>query len=288
MAVQPGQKSIPSTMYSDAPCIAIKNHRRLRSICPEMLGIVPAAGAASRLQPLGGSKELLPVGSRRDAAGLERPRAVAEYLLERMARAGADRVVMTIAPAKTDLIGYFGAAAADLPLSYVVQPRPAGLCDALFRAVPWVGGAEPVLIGLPDTIWFPENAFAAAPPAGIHLITFPVAAPEHFDAVIWDAGDGVARIEVKMPGPASRRIWGALVLPAADFLALFALWRHRGCRDQYLGHLLNAWIAQGRPVTASRTGTEYMDVGTLAGYRHAQQRMQGEMEQPAGGEGAAA
>lgn len=244
-----------------------------------MLGIVPAAGAASRLQPLGGSKELLPVGSRRDATGVERPRAVAEYLLERMARAGADRVVMTIAPAKTDLIGYFGAAAASLPLGYVVQPEPAGLCDALFRAVPWVAGDEPVLIGLPDTIWFPETALVTAPPAGIHLITFPVAAPEHFDAVIWDAGDRVAGIEVKMPGPATRRVWGALVMPAADFLDLFALWRRRGRRDQYLGHLLNAWIAQGHPVTASRTGTEYMDVGTLAGYRRAQQRMERETDQ---------
>lgn len=252
-----------------------------------MLGIVPAAGIASRLQPLGGSKELLPVGSRRDAGGVERPRAAGEYLLERMERAGADRGVIVIAPGKTDLIGYFGAGGETLPVGYVVQPEPLGLCDALFRAAPFVGRHEPVLIGLPDTIWFPEDALARAPYDSVHLITFPVAAPEHFDAVIWAAqppDPRVARIEVKMPGPADRRVWGALAMPGEDFVNLFALWRARGRRDQYLGHLLNAWMAQGGQVTASRTGTEYMDIGTLAGYRNAQRRL----ETMRGGEVAAA
>ena len=40
-----------------------------------MLGIIPAAGRGSRIQPLGFSKELLPVGSRHDGK-VERPCAV--------------------------------------------------------------------------------------------------------------------------------------------------------------------------------------------------------------------
>ena len=48
-----------------------------------MWGIVPAAGIGSRIQPLAFSKELLPVGSRLDGDA-ERPRAVSEYLVERM------------------------------------------------------------------------------------------------------------------------------------------------------------------------------------------------------------
>jgi glucose-1-phosphate thymidylyltransferase len=54
-----------------------------------MLGIIPAAGAATRIQPLAFSKEMLPVGSRLDADGVERPKAVSEYLVERMVLAGA-------------------------------------------------------------------------------------------------------------------------------------------------------------------------------------------------------
>ena len=54
-----------------------------------MWGIVPAAGRGSRIQPLAFSKELLPVGSRKEA-GIERPCAVSEYLVE--LRSGNARV----------------------------------------------------------------------------------------------------------------------------------------------------------------------------------------------------
>src|SRR5881396_3414467 len=57
---------------------------RLRKCVPNVLGIVPAAGAAARLQPLAFSKEMLPVGSTIDERGIERPKAVSEFLVERM------------------------------------------------------------------------------------------------------------------------------------------------------------------------------------------------------------
>src|SRR5581483_2107404 len=100
-----------------------------------VLGIVPAAGAASRLQPLAFSKEMLPVGSTFDERGVERPKAVSEFLVERMISAGADRICFTISPEKTDIIPYY-ARHPDAPrFCYVVQERPNGLCDALFRAI---------------------------------------------------------------------------------------------------------------------------------------------------------
>jgi glucose-1-phosphate thymidylyltransferase len=69
-----------------------------------VLGIVPAAGAGSRLQPLAFSKEMLPVGSTFDESGIERPKAVSEFLVERMIRAGADRICFVISPEKDDII----------------------------------------------------------------------------------------------------------------------------------------------------------------------------------------
>ena len=57
-----------------------------------MWGIIPAAGQGTRIQPLAFSKELLPIGSRVDERGVERPRAVSEYLVERMVRGGADKI----------------------------------------------------------------------------------------------------------------------------------------------------------------------------------------------------
>ena len=117
-------------------------------------GIIPAAGAGSRIQPLAFSKELLPVGSRVED-GQDRPRAVSEYLVERMIGAGAERLCFVISPDKTDIMQYFGGRLWGADIAYVVQPAPRGLCDALFRAVPFIAEEDSVLIGLPDTIWTP-------------------------------------------------------------------------------------------------------------------------------------
>ena len=48
-----------------------------------------------------------------------------------------------------------------------------------------------------------------------------------------------------------------------------ALWRQRGMQDEYLGTLVNAYIAAGGEVCAERAGRSYVDVGTLHGYREA-------------------
>src|SRR5579883_1980730 len=119
-----------------------------------MWGIVPAAGSGTRIQPLAFSKELLPVG-RRSESGTERPRAVGEYLIERMIRAGVDKICFVISPGKSDILRYFGGTIGPASLAYVVQPQPGGLCDAIFRALPLIAPGEAVVVGLPDTIWFP-------------------------------------------------------------------------------------------------------------------------------------
>src|SRR5690242_10250918 len=125
-----------------------------------MIGIVPAAGIGTRIQPLGYSKELLPVGSR-VINGVERPKAVAEYLVERMIAAGAEQICIVISAEKSDIVRYFAERSYAAQIFYVVQQQPQGLCDALFRAEPFARHHDKVLIGLPDTIWFPENAFNA-------------------------------------------------------------------------------------------------------------------------------
>ena len=91
-----------------------------------MWGIIPAAGAGSRIQPLAFSKELLPVGSRIED-GQERPRAVSEFLVERMIRAGADKLCFVVSPCKTDILEYFGSRLWGADIAYVVQPSPGGL-----------------------------------------------------------------------------------------------------------------------------------------------------------------
>jgi glucose-1-phosphate thymidylyltransferase len=231
-------------------------------------GIVPAAGHGSRIQPLAFSKELLPVGSRRDGER-ERPRAVSEYLVERLVLGGADRICFVIAPGKSDILHYYGGEAFSASIVYAVQPEPAGLCDAIFRALPLVGRADTIVVGLPDTIWFPADALARLPGDGLAFLLFPVSHPELFDAVVLDESGLVREIQVKAAAPASRWIWGAFKASGAVLHELHEVWRAPGRGDEYLGTLVNAWLAQGGRACGIAAGASYVDVGTLRGYREA-------------------
>ena len=249
-----------------------------------MWGIVPAAGRGSRIQPLAFSKELLPVGSRLDG-GTERPCAVSEYLVERMIRGGADKICFVISPGKSDIMEYYGAGYGDAAIAYVVQPQPSGLCDAIFRAAPLIPAEESVVIGLPDTIWFPDGALAELPDDQLAFLLFPVGNPEVFDAVVLDRGDRVVQIEVKQPNPSSNWIWGAFKMPGRVLEELWHLWLARDRQDEYMGTLVNAYLARGGSAVGVKAGSAYVDVGTVHGYRAAIGLLD-EMASAEGGSGA--
>lgn len=233
-----------------------------------MWGIVPAAGQGSRMQPLAFSKELLPVGSRADG-DRERPRAVSEYLVERLVLGGATKICFVISPGKSDIMEYYGGSVFSADVFYAVQPRPAGLCDAIFRAAPLVRPDEPVLVGLPDTIWFPEDALASLADAPLSFLCFPVEQPQFFDAVVADEAGEVREVQVKQADAASNWVWGAFRLRGRTLHDLHDLWREPGRGDEYVGTLVNAWLARGGRASAARIGTAYVDVGTVRGYREA-------------------
>jgi glucose-1-phosphate thymidylyltransferase len=211
---------------------------------------------------------MLPVGSRLDADGIERPKAVSEYLVERMVQAGADRICLVISPEKTDIVQYYARHQESRRFCYVVQERPLGLCDALFRGAPLLHHDEDVLIGLPDTVWFPENGLALLPPDELSFLLFPVERPERFDAVVTE-GEVVTEIQVKVAQPRSSWVWGAFRMPAGTFLELQRLWSEPGRGDEYVGTLVNEYLRRGGQALGIRAGERYYDIGTLDGYRAA-------------------
>jgi glucose-1-phosphate thymidylyltransferase len=233
-----------------------------------MWGIVPAAGAGSRIQPLAFSKELLPVGSRRDGE-LERPRAVSEYIIDRMIRAGATKICFVISPGKSDILQYYGATVGSARLCYVVQSQPLGLCDAIFCPLPLICPEESVMVGLPDTIWFPEEGLCALPADELSFLLFPVERPELFDAVVTDENGRVREIRVKQNKPGSHWVWGAFKMPGTVLRELHRIWWERDRVDEYIGTLVNAYIASGGRARGINAGRAYVDVGTLYGYREA-------------------
>lgn len=249
---------------------SIPNHSGTTN--PQMWGIIPAAGVGSRMQPLAISKELLPVGSCAED-GIERPRAVSEYLVERMICAGASKLCFVISPTKADIMRHYGSRSWAAEIAYAVQPHPLGLCDAVFRAAPFIREDERVTIGLPDTIWFPEDALKELPADELSLLLFPVEHAENFDAVITDNRGAVQTVQVKCAQACSQWIWGAIGMPGRIFHALHALWRAPDRRDEYFGTLLNEWLARGGTAVGVRAGREYVDAGTPEGYRAAIQSL---------------
>jgi dTDP-glucose pyrophosphorylase len=194
---------------------------------------------------------------------------VGEHLLDRMVEAGVDRICFVIAPSKTEILRYFGAEAKGAALCYAVQPEPLGVCDAIFRALPFVDRDETVIVGLPDTLWFPANALGALPADRLSFLLFPVPRPELFEAVIADASGRVREIEVKRPGARSRWVWAAFRAPATVLAELQRLWLARGRGDESLGTLVNAYLAEGGEALAVPVGEALVDVGRLDGYREA-------------------
>lgn len=239
-----------------------------------MWGIIPAAGRGSRIQPLAFSKELLPVGSRKDGS-VEKPVAVSEHLVERMLAVGVDKLCFVIAPGKADILEYYGGRIGKAEICYVVQQQPLGLCDALFRALPFIGKDEVACVGLPDTIWFPRSGFSALDERGLSFLLFPVNEPQRFDAVECDALGAVTHIDVKAESPRSHWVWGSFKITGRVLAELHALWLEPGRQDEYLGTLVNAYLAQGGSATAVPAGVTYVDVGTLSGYREALRLLDG-------------
>src|SRR4051812_30633952 len=123
------------------------------------VGVLPAGGRGARLAPFRYPKELLPIVYERTNGdrGL-RAKAIGEYSLEAMARAGVERCAIVVAPWKLDLVTYFGdGSQLGLSIAYVYQEGPAGLPGAIDLARPWLECAN-VLFAMPDTIFQPPDA----------------------------------------------------------------------------------------------------------------------------------
>jgi hypothetical protein len=171
-------------------------------------------------------------------------------------RAGgpADRVCFVISPRKWDIFHYYSGHPEARRFCYVAQARPLGLCDALFRAIPLIHADDDVLVGLPDTIWFPPHGFELLPADTLSFLLFPVDRPERFDTVIAERGL-VAEIQVKATHPRTRWVWGAFRMPARTFRALAVPAGERyydvGTLEDYLAALHGLHSPLGDPRPAS-------------------------------------
>jgi NDP-sugar pyrophosphorylase family protein len=166
-----------------------------------IIGVVPAAGYATRLQPIDCSKEVYPV----------RGRPVIDFLIERMRVTGADELRVVTRPDKRDVVEH-----AHRLDATVVEGTPRSVGESLALGIRGVASEDIVLFGFPDTLWEPPDGFARLLPLldsfDVVLGLFHAAEPERSDVVVLDGSGAIERIVVK-PGPAppSDLIWGCCV-----------------------------------------------------------------------------
>jgi glucose-1-phosphate thymidylyltransferase len=209
-----------------------------------VVGIVPAAGYATRLQPLSCSKEVYPIDGK----------PVMDYLLERMRAADCDEIRIVTRPKKHDVISNSAKRGA-----IVVLGHPDSLGESIALGLEGVSDEDVALLGFPDSIWQPVDGFVSLIAAlrddrEVALGLFGAALGQPCDAVFLDGRDRVRRIEVK--ARSARAFWGCAAARVSTLRAV------RGWHDP--GYFLDALAKRGS-VAAIKLSDSYVDIGT----RHA-------------------
>jgi glucose-1-phosphate thymidylyltransferase len=250
------------------------------------VGLVPAAGRALRIAPLPCSKEIYPIGFRRNERdGRFHTEVASHQLFDKFRRAGATRALVILREGKWDIPSYFGEGdLVGVSLAYVVIANSIGPADTLDRAYSIVKN-DTVLFGFPDILFDPDDAFERLvnhleeSGAEVVLGLFPELESQPTDMVDVD-DDG--RVRSLVLGPHStelRYTWGCAVWRPAftEFMRTFLQTEremavssrapHGTDRqpDLTVGAVVKRAIEQGietRGVILSEKG--YLDIGTPA------------------------
>lgn len=172
--------------------------------CPELIGLLPAGGKATRISPLPCSKEIYPVGfCPSDHGRSVRPKVAIHYLLEKIRVAGASKAYIVLREGKWDIPAYLNAGKMpDMHLAYLMMEQPFGVPFTLNRAYPFVNRAR-IAFGFPDILFSPKDAFArllarqGESRADLVLGLFEAHQAHRMDMVHLDAEGQVREIQIK-------------------------------------------------------------------------------------------
>ncbi|MDY7076057.1 MAG: sugar phosphate nucleotidyltransferase [Chloroflexota bacterium] len=245
----------------------------------EVIGLLPAAGQATRIAPLPVSKELYPIGFRPVEGGRSsRPKVVCHYLLEKMRLAGITKTYIVLRKGKWDIPAYLGdGTMLDMHLAYLMMRLPFGAPYTLDQAYPFVQNSL-VAFGFPDIIFQSEDAFVqllarqAATNADLVLGLFATNQPQKMDMVDLDKDGQVRSIVIK---PAQTRLRYTWII--AVWTPVFTHFMHEylstvqesdsnnvsGQRELYVGDAIQAAIQGGLQVGAVLFPDDVcLDIGT--------------------------
>lgn len=134
-----------------------------KSTSRDLVGLVPAAGRATRIQPLPCSKEIYPVGFQNaelpEGTTVKRPMVVSQHLFESMRMAGVRKAYVILRRGKWDIIDFYGSGRmVGMDLAYVITEVPYGAPFSIRQAFEFVSHAT-IVFGFPDILFHPVGAF---------------------------------------------------------------------------------------------------------------------------------
>ena len=246
----------------------------------QLVGIIPAAGAGSRLFPYNGGKEVLPVGSNYitiDGKKEERPKIVSQYIIEAMAEAGVKHIIIITRPTKYALMGlHLDGSQYGVHISYIVQ-HPVSMAQSIDLAYDWVKSST-VVMGMPDTVVSPSGCVKqlveqhSKGGTELSLGLFPTDKPYKFGMVKTDADANVIYHQDKPAHTDAKYMWGVAVWEPSFTQLLHDQTQNAPVSDKEmaLGDVFDVLMRQGKTCKAYPVaGGKYYDIGTYDDYRRA-------------------
>jgi glucose-1-phosphate thymidylyltransferase len=223
----------------------------------EVMGLIPAAGRATRIAQLPCSKEVYPVGFKTGGAGNTAvPKVVCHYLLEKMRLAGVTRAFIVLREGKWDIPAYLG----DGP--YTVDQAYNFVKEAV------------IAFGFPDIVFESEDAFVqllsrkAISGADVVLGIFPADVPQKVDMVDMDNDGQIRQIVIKPKRTDLRYTWGIAVW-SPDFSRFMheylSVIKETAAKqpELFVGDVFNAAIQEGLKVEGVLVSDKpFLDIGT--------------------------
>jgi len=242
---------------------------------PEVIGLIPAAGKATRLSPLPCSKELFPIGFGASSKNHNLiPKVVCHYLLEKMRLARITKAYIVIREGKWDIPAYFGdGSILDMHLAYLMMGLPFGVPYTIDQAYPFVQDAI-IAFGFPDILFEPDDAFdqlleyQAAKEIDVVMGLFPCKRSLKADMVALADNGRVERVVIK-PGETNLQYSWAV----AVWTPVFTRFMHeylsaigeKAARqpELFVGDVFNAAIQKGLRVEGVLVSDKpFLDIGT--------------------------
>ena len=265
----------------------------------DLIGLLPAGGAASRVNPLPCSKELFPVGfysveKRKNVP----PKVISHYLLEKMRRADVKKAYFILRQGKWDIPAYFGdGKMLDMHIGYLIIDLPFGVPFTLDQAYPFLQNAK-IAFGFPDIIFEPEDAFSQLlskqeqANADIVLGLFEARKPQKMDMVELDNQGNVCKIVIKPASTQLRYTWIIAVWTDrfTEFMHQFVLNHKNHCTSKTNGSTQNKEVFVGDVIQAAVNtdikiesvifaDSQYIDIGTPGDLAKAVHRGIGQQEE---------